>query len=213
VIQGHLEAFADGIFPADAEHLAPVLEQTRVLTHLVGDLRTLRLADAGQLALTPVPTEPGQWVAGILASFRPIAAERNISLKARIAPTLPDVQIDPGRMAQVLDNLLDNGLRYTPPGGRVTIDVVEQAPGVVISVTDSGPGVPAEDLGHLFERFWRGDPSRSRRTGGSGLGLAIARRIVEGHGGRMWAENAPEVGLRVSLSLPATRRNRTCRQG
>ena len=110
-------------------------------------------------------------------------------------------------MGQVLGNLLDNGLRHTPPGGRVTIDVAEREPGVVISVTDTGRGVPAKDLAHLFERFWRGDPSRSRRTGGSGLGLAIARRIVEGHGGRMWAENASGAGLRVSLLLPATQRN------
>ncbi|MCK4314661.1 MAG: HAMP domain-containing protein [Anaerolineae bacterium] len=202
VIQGHLEALADGIFPAEPEHLDPVLEQARLLARLVEDLRTLSLADAGRLALAPVPTDVGVWVAGVVAGFRPVAADREITLELDVADGLPSVRMDPVRLAQVLGNLLDNGLRHTPAGERVAVSVARQNDTLVVSVIDSGPGVPPEHLRHLFERFWRGDSSRSRRTGGSGLGLAIAQQIVEAHGGRIEAENGPAGGLRVSFSLP-----------
>jgi signal transduction histidine kinase len=204
VIQGHLEALADGIFPADAQNLDPALDQARLLARLVEDLRTLSLAEAGQLALNPVRTGAGNWVPGVVASFRALAADREITLGLEIADDLPLVGIDPGRMAQVLGNLLDNALRHTPEGGQVAVRAARGDGGVVVSVTDTGPGVPPDHLPHLFERFWRGDPSRSRRTGGSGLGLAIARRIVEAHGGRIWAELVPKGGLRVSFCLPVT---------
>jgi two-component system sensor histidine kinase BaeS len=113
------------------------------------------------------------------------------------------VRMDAARMAQVLGNLLDNALRHTPEGGRVDVRVARGEGGVVVSVSDTGPGVPPDQLPRLFERFWRGDPSRSRRTGGSGLGLAIARRIVEAHGGRIWAEALTEGGLQITFYLPA----------
>jgi signal transduction histidine kinase len=202
VIQGHLEALADGIFPADPGNLAPALEQARLLARLVEDLRTLSLADAGRLALAPVPTDVGRWAAGVVAGFRAVAADREIALGLEIADDLPGVRMDPQRMAQALGNLLGNALRHTPGGGQVTVHVARGDGGVVVSVTDTGPGVPLDHLPYLFERFWRGDRSRSRRTGGSGLGLAIARRIVEAHGGRIWAEVVAGGGLRVSLSLP-----------
>jgi two-component system sensor histidine kinase BaeS len=204
IIQGHLEALADGIFPADAEVLDPALEQARLLTRLVEDLRTLSLAEAGQLVLNPVPTEVGGWVSGVVAGFRALAADREVTLGLEIADDLPPVRVDAGRMAQVLGNLLDNALRHTPEGGQVAVRAARGDGGVVVSVSDTGPGVPPGQLLHLFERFWRGDPSRSRRTGGSGLGLAIARRIVEAHGGRIWAELVADGGLRVSFRLPAT---------
>jgi signal transduction histidine kinase len=202
IVQGHLEALADGIFPADAKHIAPALEQTRLLNHLVEDLRTLSLADAGQLALSPVPTDVSRWVADIVASFQPLAAERNITLEVRTRDA-HSIRMDPTRMAQVLGNLLDNALRHTPRGGQVKVHAtqIRQNEGGEISVEDSGPGVPPKNLPHLFERFWRGDPSRSRRTGGSGLGLAIAKQIVEAHGGRIWAENMSGGGLRVTVKL------------
>ncbi len=202
VIQGHLQALADGVLPPDPENLDPALEQARLLARLVEDLRTLSLADAGRLALVPVSTEVSDWVSDVAAGFRAVAADRRIALDLEVANDLPRVRIDPERMAQVLGNLLDNTLRHTPEGGRVGVHVARGDGGVVVSVTDTGPGVPPEHLPHLFERFWRGDPSRSRRTGGSGLGLAIARRIVEAHGGRIWAEDIAEGGLRISFSLP-----------
>ena len=202
VIQGHLEALADGIFPADPDNLAPALDQARLLARLVDDLRTLSLAEAGRLALAPTLTDVGDWASGVVAGFRATAADREVALRLDVAQDLPDVRMDPGRMAQVLGNLLDNALRYTPAGGQVGVRVARGSGGVVVSVTDTGPGVPPDYLPHLFERFWRGDPSRSRRTGGSGLGLAIARRIVEAHGGQVWAEAVAEGGLRVSFCLP-----------
>jgi len=204
IIQGHLEALADGIFPADAQNLDPALDQARLLARLVEDLRTLSLAEAGQLVLNPVPTEVGGWVSGVVAGFRALAADREITLGLEIADDLPPVRVDAGRMAQVLGNLLDNALRHTPEGGQVAVRAARGDGGVVVSVSDTGPGVPPDHLPHLFERFWRGDPSRSRHTGGSGLGLAIARRIVEAHGGRIWAELVADGGLRVSFRLPAT---------
>jgi len=204
VIRGHLEAFADGVFPAEPEHLEPVLEQTQLLARLVEDLRTLSLAEAGELTLAPVPTDVSKWISSVVGGFRALAADRDIRLSMDAADDLPNVRIDPERMAQVLGNVLDNALRHTPVDGRVTVHTARGDGGVVVSVTDTGPGVPPEYLPHLFERFWRGDASRSRRTGGSGLGLAIARQIVEAHGGRIWAELTAGGGLRVSFCLPAT---------
>ena len=202
VIQGHLEALADGIFPADTEHIEPVLEQSRLLGRLVQDLRTLSLADAGRLALTPVPTNVADWARGVVAGFRSMAAEREVTLTLTLTDGLPAARIDPGRMAQVLGNLLDNALRHTPAGGQVAVDIAPRGDAIAVTVTDTGPGVPEDQLPRLFQRFWRGDPSRSRRTGGSGLGLAIARRIVEEHGGQIEAQNAPDAGLRIRFTLP-----------
>jgi signal transduction histidine kinase len=202
VIQGQMEALADGIFPADAEHLEPVLAQTQLLNRLVEDLRTLSLTDAGRLALSPITVDVGEWVEGVVSGFRAVAAERGVALSLAVADGLPQAKIDPGRMSQVLGNVLDNALRHTPQGGQIAVRAAQQGSEIEITITDTGPGVPPEHLPHLFERFWRGEPSRSRRTGGSGLGLAIAQRIVEAHGGRMWAENAPTGGLRVGFSLP-----------
>ncbi|MFN2269431.1 MAG: sensor histidine kinase [Anaerolineae bacterium] len=202
VIQGQLEALADGIFPADAGNLEPLLEQTQLLNRLVEDLRTLSLADAGQLTFSLIAIDVGEWVSGVVTGFRAVAAERGVALNLEVGDSLPEVRIDPGRMAQVVGNVLDNALRHTPEGGRITVGATRQGGDILVTVTDTGPGVPQEHLVHLFERFWRGEPSRSRRTGGSGLGLAIAQRIVEAHGGRIWAENAPMGGLRVGFSLP-----------
>jgi len=170
----------------------------------VEDLRTLSLAEAGELTLAPVPTDVSKWISSVVGGFRALAADRDIRLSMDAADDLPNVRIDPERMAQVLGNVLDNALRHTPVDGRLTVHTARGDGGVVVSVTDTGPGVPPEYLPHLFERFWRGDASRSRRTGGSGLGLAIARQIVEAHGGRIWAELTAGGGLRVSFCLPAT---------
>ncbi|MFL7793540.1 MAG: ATP-binding protein [Anaerolineae bacterium] len=202
VIQGQLEALADGIFPADTENLEPLLEQARLLNRLVEDLRTLSLADAGQLTLSLVAIDVGEWIRGVVTGFRATAAERGIALNLEVGDGLPEVRVDPGRMAQVVGNVLDNALRHMPEGGQITVQVARQGDDVEVSVADTGPGVPQEHLSHLFERFWRGEPSRSRRTGGSGLGLAIAQRIVEAHDGRIWAENVPAGGLRVGFSIP-----------
>jgi signal transduction histidine kinase len=202
IIQGHLEAFADGIFPADDEHLEPVMEQTQLLARLVQDLRTLSLAEAGQLTLHLAPTDPADWAARIVGGFKAAAVDRKINLALSAPGDLPDIAMDSERVAQALGNLIDNALRHTVPGGAVIVDIARQENQIQFSVRDTGPGVPPEQLPYLFKRFWRGDPSRSRYTGGSGLGLAIAQRIVEMHNGRIWATNAPEGGLEVGFALP-----------
>ena len=202
IIQGHLEALVDGIFTANEEHLTPVLEQAHLLNRLVTDLRTLSLAETGRLTLARVPTDVSAWVEETVAGFRPLARERQIDLDVSCETRPLETTLDPARMSQVVGNVLSNALRYTPPGGKVSVHVASEGDQIRMAITDNGPGVPVEQLPLLFERFWRGDASRSRRTGGSGLGLAIARRIVEAHDGEIWAEQAPTGGLRVIVTLP-----------
>ncbi|MEM2002731.1 MAG: ATP-binding protein, partial [Candidatus Methanomethylicaceae archaeon] len=126
-------------------------------------------------------------------------------LEAEIADDLPTLAIDPQRIEQVLLNILDNACRYTPPGGTIRLSARTENSAVHVSVRDEGPGIAPEDLLHIFERFYRGDKSRARSSGGTGLGLAIAKALIEAHGGKIWAENAPEGGACVHFTLPTER--------
>jgi signal transduction histidine kinase len=202
VIQGTLEAMLDGVYSTDRENLLAALGQVRTLARLVEDLRLLALADAGQLPLQAAPLDLGAFLQDVVEAYRPRALERETTLRLEAPSALSPVLADRDRLAQVVGNLLENALRYVPQGGRITVCVTRQGWENVVAVADNGPGVRPEDLPHLFERFWRGDPARQRSTGGSGLGLTIARHIVKAHGGRIWAENLPEGGLQVSFSLP-----------
>ena len=125
-----------------------------------------------------------------------------MSIALEMSPTLPLVEADRDRLAQVIGNLLSNELRYVPKGGNIIVRAVGQEQEVIVSVADDGPGVPPEDLPYLFERFWRGDQARRRATGGSGLGLAIARSLVEAHGGRIWAKSVEGAGSTFIFTLP-----------
>ena len=198
----------DGVYPTDRENLLAALVQMRTLARLVEDLRLLALADAGQLHLHTAPLDLGAFLWEMVEAHRIQAREREVDLTAgspawEAPPALSLVVADQDRLAQVMGNLLDNAIRYVPPGGHIVVQVTEQEREVMVAVADDGLGVPPEDLPHLFERFWRGDPARQRVTGGSGLGLAIARHIVEAHGGRVWAEPTPGGGLTVAFALPA----------
>jgi two-component system OmpR family sensor kinase/two-component system sensor histidine kinase BaeS len=199
VIRGRLEGILDGIYPADELHVAPVLEETYLLERLVDDLRLLALAENRQLRLDLQPVDLGELARQAVALFEAQALEKSITLQLSLAPSLPAVSADPQRLSQVIGNLLSNALRYTPSGGAVRLAVRPQGDRVEVSLSDSGPGVPPEDLPHIFDRFWRAEKSRARHTGGAGLGLAIARHLIEAHGGRIWAENIPEGGLQVSF--------------
>jgi signal transduction histidine kinase len=210
VVEGTVEAMLDGVYPADRERLESIREEVTLLTKLVADLRELSLADAGGLRLEREPLDPGALVRRAVAAASARAEARGLTLAAELPDDLPLVAGDGGRLAQVLANLLDNALRYTPAGGRVTVSAVaapaepgDGTSGVRLAVTDTGPGIPAADLPHVFDRFYRADPSRARRSGGSGLGLAIARGYVEAHGGRIWAESASGRGTTVAFWLPA----------
>jgi len=128
--------------------------------------------------------------------------QKGISLEVQAGPDLRDIHVDYDRMAQVLHNLLDNAIRYTASGGRIILSAAEVPGAIRVSVRDSGPGIAPEELEQVFERLYRGDRSRHRGEGGSGLGLAIAKAIVEGHGGRIWAESEPGKGATFIVELP-----------
>jgi len=200
----------DGVYPATSEHIEPILEETRLLSHLVEDLRLLALAEAGQLALDRRAMDVGDLLRDAQVNFGPQAADRGVTLSLDVPPQLPSVMADWRRIAQVLGNLLTNALRHTPQGGCVTLSAAvilplggEAGRGVVeVTVADTGMGVPPEDLPYIFERFWRGDRSRSRAGGGIGLGLAIARQLVEMHGGTIRVESAPGEGSQFRFTLP-----------
>jgi signal transduction histidine kinase len=194
VLQANLEAMQDGILPVDDRQLASLYEETVLLGRLVADLRLLSLAEAGQLKLNLVATDLGELVRRTAERLRPVVEARGIELTVEVAADPPGIQADPDRLTQVLNNLIENALRYTSAGGRVVLTAGwSDKPGPtrrpMLSVTDTGQGVAVADLPHIFDRFYRGDKSRTRTSGGSGLGLAIVKQLVEAHGGRVWAES------------------------
>jgi len=202
VIQGNLQAILDGVYPLDLNEIETVHAETAMLSRLVTDLRELSLAEAGQLALNTTTRPLGPLVEGAAQRHAEMAAAKAIALDAEIAEGLPLVPLDPDRTTQVINNLLSNALRYTPSGGRVSVAVTGNPDGVRVTVRDSGPGIAAEDLPRVFDRFWRGEKSRAREKGGSGLGLAIARQWVEAMGGRIGVESRPGEGSAFWFSLP-----------
>ena len=202
IIIGHAEAVHDGVLAPSAETFEIIREEASRLEHLVDDLRTLSMADAGELKLTLEATHVAELLHAVETTFRHRAMQKQVSIEVAAAPDLPRIQLDRQRMKEVLSNLMDNALRYTPPGGRIRMSATAGAQGVVLRIQDSGPGMAPEDLSKAFERFYRADASRSREEGGSGLGLAIARSIVERHGGQIAAESAPGEGMTVIITLP-----------
>jgi two-component system sensor histidine kinase BaeS len=226
VQRAHLEALQDGVYPFLPANLTPILEQNILLTRLVEELRTLALADAGQLQLDRVPTDLPALARRVVDRFQPQAASKAIRLQLNTVPPaplpgqteIPRPVADPARLEQILANLLTNALRHTPEGGQIelavrysrTPDLPDSAAremrtppnAIQVAVRDTGPGIPEESLPRLFERFYRAGRSRSREEGGTGLGLAIARQIAQAHGGSLTAANHPEGGAVFTLTLP-----------
>jgi len=196
VVQGNLEALVDGVYPADEAHLGPILDETRVLARLIEDLRTLSLAESGVLRLQREPTDLGILITEAGASFRAQAEAAGIQIRTQLADDLPLLEIDPVRIREVLSNLIANALRYTPPGGTVTIEARTNG-SVEIAVRDTGAGIPVERLPHIFDRFYKSDESH-----GSGLGLAIAKNLVAAHDGGIVAESEPGRGTTIRFTLP-----------
>ena len=145
---------------------------------------------------------PGKLIQDAKKTYNHQAKQKKITLSAKAADNLPEIEVDPQRMKEVLSNILDNALRYTPEGGHISLsaEVVEDT--IEIRVKDSGPGVAADEVDKIFDRFYRTETSRTRDQGGSGLGFAIAKSIVEKHNGRIWGESAPGKGLTVVIRIP-----------
>jgi two-component system sensor histidine kinase BaeS len=202
VLQGSLEALADGIYRPTPENLQPALDQVRTLNRLVEDLHTLALTEAGALRLEIQPVEVNAFLTGICEAFQETFAAHALTLRRENAARPLTAMADLDRLRQVINNILQNALRYVPAGSEVVITAAPADDGVMIQIADDGPGIPEAHMPHLFERFWRGDPSRSRETGGAGLGLTIARQIVEAHGGRIAAAPTPGGGLTLRIWLP-----------
>jgi two-component system OmpR family sensor kinase/two-component system sensor histidine kinase BaeS len=202
VMRGRLEGILDGIYQPDEAQIARVLEETYLLERLVDDLRLLTLAETRQLPFDLRSTDLNHQAERAVDLFDAQAKEKGIALNIETESGLSAVVADPQRIEQVIGNLLDNALRYTPEGGCVVVRVARQAEHLELSVSDSGPGVPDADLPHLFDRFWRGEKSRTRAMGGgTGLGLAIVRQLIEAQGGEVFARNLPEKGLQVGFLL------------
>ena len=202
VMRGDLEALLDGVYQPTPEALASLHEETLLLTRLVDDLRALAQAEAGQLQLVRQPTDIVQLLRGVRASFEVQAESKVQTLNLELPSEPSTVDVDPQRVRQVVANLISNALRHTPEGGRVVVSASEQPEAVQVSVADSGPGVPTEDIPHVFDRFWQGDRARA---GSSGLGLAIARELVRAHGGRIWVESTAGQGTTFRFTLPLTK--------
>jgi signal transduction histidine kinase len=201
IMRGRLEGIVDGIYPANADHITPALEETYLLERLVEDLRLLTLAESRQLHFEHSDVNLNDLTNHVIAMFQAEAEDKQISLSAQLPDKATIITADHQRTEQVVGNLVANAIRYTPEGGRVWIKVEEASGSVILSVNDNGPGVAADDLSRIFNRFWREEKSRSRASGGAGLGLAIARQLVEAQGGQISASNLPEGGLQVSCQF------------
>jgi signal transduction histidine kinase len=196
VIQGNLEGLLDGVYPRDDEHLVPILEETRLLSRLIDDLRTLALAESGALKLQKERIDLAELCDEVATSFRSQADEAGVNLLAETNTGLM-VEVDPARIREVLENLIANALRYTPRGGTIRVQCSRESENAQVAVADTGAGIPPEDLAHIFTRFYKSWDSR-----GTGLGLAIAKNLVAIHGGEISAESEVGKGTAMRFTLP-----------
>jgi signal transduction histidine kinase len=202
IVQGNLEAWLDGVIPPAPEQIASVYDETVLLNRLITDLRELSLAEAGQLKLHLEKADLGEIINAEITGFQARFQEKQISLHAAISGQLPSVEIDRDRIRQVLHNLLENALRFTPTGGTVTIASDDRSGQIRISVADTGEGVDRSDLPYVFDHFYKADKSRQRSHGGAGIGLALVKEYVELHGGRVWVESEKGKGAVFYFTLP-----------
>jgi signal transduction histidine kinase len=198
VIGGYVESMRDGVLKPTPDRLDTIHAEVQHLQRLVEDLRTLSQADAGELSLNRVPLAPLALLERMEKSYRQMAAQKKVALEIHADPNLPEISLDPDRMAQVFGNLITNSLRYTPEKGQITLSAGREGERLVFLVQDNGQGIPAESLPFVFERFYRADSSRTDGNE-SGLGLAIARSIVEAHGGTISVESAVGKGTTVRI--------------
>lgn len=202
VIRSNLEAMLDGLITPEPRELNEVHEEVLRLIRLTEDLRLLSLADAGQLRLVKNEVDVADSIETIIHRMTAAAQAQEIKLEADIQGISTIITGDSDKLKQALINLVDNSLRHTPAGGRVILRARQAKNSLTIAVLDNGPGIPPSDQPYIFERFWRGDHSRSRAGGGSGLGLAIVKQIVLLHGGTITVDAPPTGGSRFTITLP-----------
>ena len=188
-LQGYLEALRDGVVEPDRETFASLLDEADRLVRLSRSLDQLAAGDAGVTEHEPVELDLAEVVRSALDLVRPAAQSASLELMVDVPRPMP-VRADPDRLAQVLANLLSNAIRYTPSGGKVTVRAERRPDDVLVSVVNTGLGIPATDLPHVFERFYRVEKSRDRSRGGAGIGLSIVQQLVEAAGGRVGAESS-----------------------
>ena len=199
VIQGNLEGMLDGVYQPDAARLESLLEETRLLSRLIEDLRTSADAESGTLQLRREPTDLGILTNDVIASFRGQAQSAGVGLSVEAAPDLPLIEIDPIRIRQVLTNLIANALRYTGRDVSIRLQCALKDKLIEVTVSDTGRGIAPSDLPYIFERYTKSSDSR-----GSGLGLAIAKELVEAHGGQISAQSVVGQGTTITFTLPVT---------
>jgi two-component system, OmpR family, sensor histidine kinase SaeS len=200
-LQAMLEALEDGLGEPE-RYLVSMREQVELLGRLVDDLFELAKIDAGALTLELREAALTGVVESCLRGLEVEAERRSVRLEACVDGEVPPVLCAPEQVERVLVNLVSNALRHTPSDGSVAVRLEPDATDVRVSVEDTGEGLAPEALRRMFDRFWRADEARTAGRGGAGLGLAISRALVEAQGGRIWAENRPGGGARVSFTLP-----------
>ncbi|MCX6030439.1 MAG: ATP-binding protein [Chloroflexi bacterium] len=204
VITGYIEALRDGVLKPTPARFEAMNNEAQQLKRLVEDLRTLSLADAGELPLARQSISPRMLLERLAAVFTHRAEQGRIALAVAVDEALPEVNVDVERMVQVLENLVSNALRHTPAGGQITLSAHAEAGAMLMTVQDTGEGIPPDVLPHIFDRFYRGDVSRGEQGGESGLGLAIAKSIVEAHGGVITAASVLGQGTTFTVTLPSS---------
>ena len=204
ILQGQLENMLSGVEQPAPEKLFSMQEEVMRLTRLVAELRDLSLAQVNQLELHKKPVQVNDYLSRAADMINPLLEEKCLTIKKDLDAAVPELQLDPDRLNQVIYNLLNNAIRYTKEGTVITLTSRLEAGQVTITIADQGPGIPPQDLPHIFEQFYRGDKAR-QRSGGSGIGLALARSFVENQGGTLTAENRPEGGAVFLIKFPLTR--------
>ena len=208
VLRGRLEGVVDGIYPANESSIAPALEETYLLERLVEDLRLLTLAENRQLHFELHTVDLVQSLERTIAIFTPQAQDKGIAIDFKAEIQQANVRVDPQRLEQVIGNIIDNALRYvSTEHGQVSIQISQHDQDYLVSIADNGTGLPAGEIDHIFDRFWRSEKSRARAAGGAGLGLAIVKQLVEAQGGRVGAENVSTGGLKIWFAFPRSQQD------
>jgi len=204
-IKGFAETLLDGALEDQGharEFVDTILRQADHLEGLINDLLDLARIESGKMELSPVPLQLQEMILQILESFRPLVESKRLHLEAQFPPTLPPVLADPAALRQILSNLLDNAIKFTPPKGEIQVRAFLKPDRLQIEVEDSGIGIPSSDLPRVFERFYRADVDQARSPGSTGLGLAIVKHLVLAQGGQVWVESQLGAGSTFHFTLP-----------